>query len=164
MNTRTPAQAISAQIFLLMPIYYCFTWEPPFTTYKVRVFSHFTHIHTHKEGLPHAPPNTQARTHHTTVLSHTPLSTAPKQTPTRVCMYHPPHTRRQTEFIGYLLPYFLTAILPTMIGLGWRKINPDLVRHSRSRRRPRRFCTTPTRWSSLPPPPHAHTHTHPHPL
>ncbi len=44
----------------------------------------------------------------------------------------PLHTRisinnQQTEFIGYLLPYFLTAILPTMIGLGWRKINPDLV-------------------------------------
>ncbi len=25
---------MSAQIFLLMPIYYCFTWKPPFTTYK----------------------------------------------------------------------------------------------------------------------------------
>lgn len=60
-------QALSAQIFMLMPIWYCFTWEPPFTTYK-------------------------------------------------------------TEFIAYLIPYFLTAILPTMIGLGWRKVNPDLVR------------------------------------
>lgn len=59
-------QALSAQIFMLMPIWYCFTWEPPFTTYK-------------------------------------------------------------TEFIAYLIPYFLTAILPTMIGLGWRKVNPDLV-------------------------------------
>jgi len=59
-------QAVSAQIFLLMPVYYCFTWEPPFTTYK-------------------------------------------------------------TEFIFYLLPFFLTAILPTTIGLGWRKVNPDLA-------------------------------------
>jgi hypothetical protein len=59
-------QAISAQIFLLMPIWYCLTWQPPFTTYKM-------------------------------------------------------------EFVLYLIPYFLTAVLPTTIGLGWRKVNPDLV-------------------------------------
>jgi hypothetical protein len=31
------------------------------------------------------------------------------------------------EFVLYLIPYFLTAVLPTTIGLGWRKVNPDLV-------------------------------------
>lgn len=49
--------------------------------------------------------------------------------------------KKQTEFIGYLLPYFLTAILPTMIGLGWRKVNPDLVRTSCVCRPPRKGGT-----------------------
>jgi len=59
-------QAAAAQVFLLMPAIYCFTWDPPFNTHK-------------------------------------------------------------TEFVMFLVPYFITAILPTIIGLGWRKVNPDLA-------------------------------------
>merc|ERR1712070_1098632 len=45
-------QAAAAQVFLLMPAIYCFTWDPPFNTHK-------------------------------------------------------------TEFVMFLVPYFITAILPT---------------------------------------------------
>jgi len=59
-------QAAAAQVFLLMPVYYCFTWAPPFNTHK-------------------------------------------------------------TDFVIFLVPYFITATIPTIIGLGWRKVNPDLA-------------------------------------